>query len=50
MERTPLQDAVDGWLAERPLEVKDLAERAVAAGLVAPETDEEGIGPEDHIE
>lgn len=50
VERTSLQDAVDGWLAEGPLSVKELAERAVSAGLVPPDVDDEGVGPEDHVE
>ncbi len=50
VERTPLQDAVDGWLAEGPLPVEELAERAVTAGLVSPDLDDEGVGPEHHVE
>jgi hypothetical protein len=50
VERTPLQDAIDGWLAEGPLSVEDLAGRAVQAGLVPAEADDEGFGPEDHID
>lgn len=50
MERTPLQDAVDGWLSEGPLAVEELARRAVRAGLVPDGADDEGIEPEDHID
>ncbi len=50
MDRTPLQDAVDEWLADGPLAVEDLARRAVKAGLVPDGVDDEGMEPEDHIE
>jgi hypothetical protein len=50
VERTPLQDAVDGWLAEGPLSLEELAERAVTTGLVSPDVDDEGFEPEDHID
>jgi hypothetical protein len=50
VDRTPLQEAIDGWLAEGRLSVEDLARRATSAGLVPAEADDEGFGPEDHIE
>lgn len=50
VERTPLQDAVDGWLADGPLSVEELARRAVKAGLMPDGVDDEGMEPEDHID
>jgi hypothetical protein len=50
VERTPLQDAIDGWLVEGPLSVEDLAGRAVRAGFVPAEADDDGFDPEDHID
>lgn len=50
VERTPLQDAVDGWLADGPLSIEELADRAVTAGLVPGEVDDEGVGPVEAIE
>lgn len=49
MQRTPLQDAVDGWLADGPLTVEELAERAVRAGLVPDDLDD-GYGPTDAVD
>lgn len=50
MDRTPLEDALDGWLADGPLSVEELARRAVEAGLVPDGVDAEGMEPEDHID
>lgn len=50
VDRTPLQDALDGWLAAGPLSVEELARRAVEAGLVPDGVDDEGMEPEDHID
>lgn len=41
---------LDGWLADGPLSVEELARRAVEAGLVADGVDDEGMEPEDHID
>lgn len=49
MERTPLQDAVDGWLSDGPLTVEELAERAVGAGLVPDDLDD-GYQPSDDVD
>ncbi|QGG94338.1 YecA family protein [Actinomarinicola tropica] len=45
-----LSDAIDGWLAERPMTLRELAERAVATGLLVDELDDEGFGPVDEVE
>lgn len=45
-----MRDALDGWLADGPLSVGELARRAVRAGLVREGADDEGMEPEDHIE
>lgn len=50
VERTSLQDALDGWLADGPLSVEELARRAVEVGLVPDGVDDEGMEPEDHID
>lgn len=50
MERTPLHDAIDDWLADGPLSMEELAERAVQAGLVPAVGDDELVGPADEVE
>lgn len=50
MERKPLDDAIEGWLVERPLSLEELTDRAVTAGFLAPDVDDEGFGPEDHVQ
>lgn len=50
VDRTPLHDALDGWLADGPLSVEELARRAVEAGLVPAGVDDEDMEPEDHID
>ena len=49
MERTLLEDAVQGWLASGPLSVEELATRAVRGGLLSADVDDEGEGPEERI-
>lgn len=44
-----MKDAIDGWLAEEPLSVEELARRAVEGGLASDESDDDGMSPEDHV-
>src|SRR4051794_5650241 len=45
-----LRVAVNTWLAaDGPMEAAELADRAVAAGLLSEEPDEDGFGPDDAV-
>ncbi|MCC5951905.1 MAG: SEC-C domain-containing protein [Acidimicrobiia bacterium] len=50
MDETVLREAIDEWLAAEPLSIGELAVRAVQAGLISPDVDDDGVGPEDQIE